>query len=74
MSDSITAIENELDRHAMRLQALAAEPSPWCVEGMAFSTWERASKARGELTELLLHKIDTLNHQRLALMGVRDAA
>lgn len=72
--DRILELEKELDRHALRLQALAAEPSPWVCEGVAFATAQRASTRRGELFEMLLQRIDALNAERLTLLGVPHAA
>ena len=68
MCDRIEQIEREQDRLALRLQALAAEPSPWCVEGFCYETWEKASHTRGALTLMLLNRIDALNLERCHLL------
>ncbi len=61
--DQITLLEHSRDAKAMRLQALAAEPSPWVVEGIRHEDSLYASYRRGQLMDELLTGIDADNAQ-----------
>ena len=72
--DRITAIENEIEATMVRLQQLASSPAVFEAEGLEWETIAECSLYRGLVQKALFRRVDALNHQRLALMGVPNAA
>lgn len=68
-------LERDRDAAAARLAAICREPNPFLCDGVHFVSWRKCSVAKGQLTEMLLARIEDLTSQINALVfGVPHAA